>query len=259
MSKPRFFYGAKPSPFDPRDFKYCRLSTPAARPKAASVERAGEPVLDQGQEGSCVFNAMAGAIEHLVPGFIASRSFTYYTYRSSIHDLKDDTGADPRAALEVVRKHGAPPESDWAYDGLDPSVSKTFRRRPTPKIKTEAKKLVLEEYQALGQVSGILNDICDCIANTKLPVMIGIAVYDSFESNAVAANGHVPMPKASESLLGYHEILAEAYDDGSKLLKCRNSWSTSWGDGGFFYLPYAYASNIKLLTDANVVTKAHLQ
>lgn len=251
-------YGGKPSPFDPRDFKYARLATPAHLPSSASVQRPGEPVLDQGQEGSCVFNAMAGAVEHLIPGFLASRSFTYYEYRASIHQTKQDTGADPRAALEVLRKLGAPAEKDWSYDGLDPSTSKMFRKRPTTKVKTEAKKLTGVVYQALGQVSGILNDIRDCIAVTQLPVMIGIAVYDSFESQEVAKSGHVPMPKASESLLGYHEILAEAYDDRSKLLKCRNSWNTDWGDGGYFYLPYTYASNIKLLTDANVLTAAQL-
>lgn len=252
-------YGAKPSPFDPRDFKYSRLATPAARPSSASVQKPDEPVLDQGQEGSCVLNAAAGAIEHLVTGFIASRSFTYYETRKAQGDIKDDSGSDPRTALEAIRKLGAPPEKDWPYDGLDPSVSKTFKKRPSAKILTEAKKLTGLTYQALGQTAGMLNDICDCIANAKLPVMIGIAVYDSFESNAVAANGHVPLPKHTEQLLGYHEILAEGYDDKAKLLKCRNSWNIDWGDGGYFYLPYAYASNIKLLTDANAVTAVHLQ
>jgi C1A family cysteine protease len=251
-------YGAKPSPFDPRDFKYARLETPAKRPRKATVRRTGEPVFDQGQEGSCVFNAAAGAIEHLIPTFIASRSFTYYEYRSSIHDLKDDNGADPRAALEVIRKLGAPAEKDWAYDGQDPSVSKTFRKRPTATIKAEAKKLVGLEYQALGQTAGILNDICDCIAHTKLPVMIGIAVYSSFESDEVARTGKIPVPGVNEQLLGYHEILAESYDDDAKVLEIRNSWNTDWARGGYALMPYAYASNIKLLTDANVVTKATL-
>ena len=39
-------------------------------------------------------------------------------------------------------------------------------------------------------------------------MVIGIMVYESFESDAVAKNGIVPMPNlATEQLLGGHDIL----------------------------------------------------
>lgn len=251
-------YGAKPSPFDPRDFRYSRLSTPQARPSKGSAAKPGEPVFNQGDEGSCVINAMAGAIEHLIPGFVLSRSYSYYKTRVAQHDVHQDDGCDPRTALETLRKHGSPPEKDWAYDGLEPDKSKFFAKVPPHNVNLEAKKLVLEEYQALGQTAGMLNDILDCIGNKGLPVMIGIAVYSSFEGDTVAQTGKVPLPGRNEQMLGYHETLAEEYDDASRLIKVRNSWDRDWGDGGYFYLPYDYASNIKLLTDANVVIGAKL-
>lgn len=251
-------YGAKPSPFDHRDFKYARVTAPAKRPPSASVRKSGEPIFNQLNEGSCVINAGVAAIEHLVPGFIGSRSYGYYKTRVLQHDVHEDDGCDPRTALKAFQKNGLPPESAWAYDGLAPAESPMFAKPPPHKINLMAKRLVIGSYQALGQTAGMLNDICDCIANAKLPVMIGIAVFESFESATVARNGKVPLPQTNEALLGYHELLAEAYDDDSKLLMIRNSWDSDWGDHGYAYLPYAYASNAKLLTDANVITSAKL-
>lgn len=252
-------YGAKPSPFKATDYKYARVTAPHRRPSHANVGRPGDPVYNQMEEGSCVINAMSGAVEHLIPGFNLSRSFAYYKTRVKQHDVHSDDGCDPRTALDAVRHAGAPHESEWPYDGLPPEESKYFAKPPPTKINKIARKLMIDEYQALGQTAGILNDMLDCIGNTKLPVMIGIAVYESFESEAVARSGKVPLPGVNEQLLGYHEMLAEAYDDDSHMIRVRNSWDRDWGDGGYCYLPYEYASNIKLLTDANVIMKAHLE
>ena len=76
-------------------------------------------------------------------------------------------------------------------------------------------------------------------------VAIGIQVYDSFESNQVAQNGVVPLPRRGEQFLGGHAVLAVGYKDdamikGRGVVICRNSWGESWGDKGYFYLPYSY-------------------
>ncbi len=76
--------------------------------------------------------------------------------------------------------------------------------------------------------------------------MFGFSVYESFESQAVAKSGKVPMPKAKEKQIGGHAVLAVGYDDASKRFIVRNSWGTGWGLAGYFTIPYAY------LTDANL-------
>jgi hypothetical protein len=252
-------YGAKPSPFKSTDYKYARVAAPHQRPSNASVRKPGEPMLNQLYEGSCVINTIVAAIEHLIPGFLGSRSFGYYKTRVKQHDVHSDDGCDPRIALDAIRHSGLPPETRWPYDGLEPDKSKYFAKPPPTRINREARKLVLDEYQALGQTAGMLNDICDCIAFTKLPVMIGVAVYESFESDAAARTGKIPLPRPGEQLIGYHEILAEDYRDDTKEIRARNWWDTDFGDGGYIYFPYDYASNPKLLTDSNVVMRAHLQ
>lgn len=42
---------------------------------------------------------------------------------------------------------------------------------------------------------------------------MGIAVYESFESQEVARTGEVPMPKPDEKMLGGHAILCCGYND----------------------------------------------
>ena len=41
-------------------------------------------------------------------------------------------------------------------------------------------------------------------------------------------------------MLGGHAVVAVGYDDFKACLIVRNSWGPSWGDKGYFYLPYDY-------------------
>ena len=59
--------------------------------------------------------------------------------------------------------------------------------------------------------------------------------------------GKVPMPPPSEKSLGGHAICVVGYDEKTKLVKFKNSWSAAWGDNGYGYLPYAYID--KYMTD----------
>ena len=58
-------------------------------------------------------------------------------------------------------------------------------------------------YQRVVQT---LDQMRGCLAG-GFPVILGISVYESFESPQVAKSGVVPMPATSEKLLGGHAIL----------------------------------------------------
>jgi C1A family cysteine protease len=75
------------------------------------------------------------------------------------------------------------------------------------------------------------------------PVLLGITVYQGFER--AGADGIVPPSSPGESPLGGHAILCVGYKDdpsvaGGGRLKLLNSWSASYGDHGFCYVPYSY-------------------
>lgn len=54
------------------------------------------------------------------------------------------------------------------------------------------------------------------------------------------------MRMRGDTVLGGHAIVCVGYDDGMRIGDCsgafliRNSWGSSWGDGGYGYLPYDY-------------------
>ena len=79
--------------------------------------------------------------------------------------------------------------------------------------------------------------------------MFGFTVYESFESQEVAKTGVVPMPAASEKVLGGHAVLAVGYDDPTQRFIVMNSWGTSWGMRGFFTMPYSYLTDSDLSSD----------
>jgi len=84
------------------------------------------------------------------------------------------------------------------------------------------------------------------------PIVFGINVYDSFESDDVSKTGIVPLPdKDKEKCLGGHAILIVGFKeiDNKNYFIVRNSWGTEWGDNGYCYMPFEYVLNEKLAED----------
>jgi C1A family cysteine protease len=236
-------FGWVPDKPDPRDYPY----HPKAihRPPSVDLRPKLPPCWDQGQLGSCTAFALTGALAFLHDGFEGSQLFLYYKERVLEHSTKEDAGAEIRDGIKVMAKCGVPPEEAWPYD-----VSKFAKRPPSAAYKA-AKQDLISEYRRLTS----LTDYLDCLASGS-PFVIGITVYESFESDAVANTGNVPMPKPSEEPLGGHAVCVVGYrTDGHFIV--RNSWGQRWGiDGtGYFTLPPDYLANADLAGDAWTISK----
>lgn len=236
-------FGYIPDPIDLRDHPFVRAAR-VARPDHVDLRKSGGIVFDQGQLGSCVLNAVVGSIADHQPGFIGSRLWAYYKTRVRMGTTHEDSGATARAALTTVHKLGLAPEPDWPYDPGKFTIS------PPHKANTDAKHEVIDGYERIG---GGLDAMLDALAMGK-DFVIGLALFDSFESDAVAANGQVPMPQHGEGGPYYHEVRGVGYAMKSRQLICRNSWSDQWGDHGDFYLPFDYAADPKLTLDVWSIT-----
>lgn len=53
----------------------------------------------------------------------------------------------------------------------------------------------------------------------------------------------MPLPKPNEDVLGGHTVMAVGYDDVKQVFIIQNSWGASWGDHGYFYMPYSFISS----------------
>ena len=237
-------YGWMPDVPDHRDLVYAaaRITT---LPPSVDLRPGCPPVYDQGQLGSCTANAIAAAIQFEQirqkepKPFAPSRLFIYYNERVMEHTVGQDAGAQIRDGMKSVNHIGACPETDWPY------VITTFARKPPTRAFKDARLGKALSYQRVVQT---LDQIKGCLAS-GLPIVLGISVYESFESQQVATSGMVPMPPISEKLLGGHAIRAVGYNDAEQRFVMRNSWGTSWGMQGYFTIRYAYLTDSNLCDD----------
>ena len=81
------------------------------------------------------------------------------------------------------------------------------------------------------------------------PFVFGFTVYESFESQQVATTGIVPMPQPHEATVGGHAVVGVGFQTDQQWFIVRNSWGTSFGDGGYMYMPFSYLTNSSLAAD----------
>lgn len=214
-------------------------------PKKVDLRPNCPPVYDQGQTGSCTANAIAAALEFdqqrqkMEPLWVPSRLFIYWNERATDGDADVDHGSSIRTGMKVVSSLGYCEESEWPFDPAN------VLTKPPDEAFALAKNHQAVKYQCVVQS---LTFIKQALAS-GFPVVFGFTVYSSFESDAVARTGIVPMPKPDESVLGGHAVAAVGYDDGQQAFIVRNSWGAEWGDQGYCYMPYLYVCSPDLAAD----------
>jgi C1A family cysteine protease len=240
-------YNWKPDLPDHRDFVYQLASI--TLPSKVDLRPLCSPVEDQGNLGSCTGNALVGAMEVLEniekASFVdLSRLFVYYNERAMEGTIRQDAGAVIRDGVKTLVKSGVCTEKLWPYN-----IAK-FKNKPTKPCFTDGLTRTVSMYSRLNTTT----DMRNCLA-AGFPFVFGFSVYDSFESDAVAKTGVVPMPGKSEQLLGGHAVLAVGYDDTTQHFIVRNSWGAGWGDKGYFTIPYAYLAGRNLSDDFWTIRK----
>jgi len=229
-------YNLRPSLPDHRDF--IGYPSPVAPPAFAQLP-IQPPIRDQGQEGACTGFSSTGGYEALVmphgDNSLYSPAFTYYQARLNERSPGEDAGASLSDVMDVALKLGFALESEMPY------VVGGYASMPSARAESDALAHRITSYAR-----------CPTLADMKAailagqPVILGIVVYESFET--IGADGIVPIPGPTEQALGGHAILLWAYGEcagapGPDYATANNSWSTRFGDNGKVYFPYAYLSN----------------
>lgn len=251
---------------DERDLKFVPRLTKGEIKPYVDLRNICPIVVDQGSASSCVGNAVAAIlhIEQLQQGkvyytpprnkpyhdytFAPSRLFIYYGARVLEGNQQQDDGCEIRDAIKWVAQNGVCTSSTWPYHIY------SVNAEPPDKAYSEARvRGAVISYHRINNYC--LNDMLICLSQDE-PFVIGITVYDSFQSNKVAVTGKVPMPKKNkEGVIGGHAIAVVGYDLKRSFFLCRNSWGPDWGEGGYFWLPFAYLTHPDLAADAWVVTE----
>ncbi len=240
MNEPQRNFGCIRDKPDSRDHKYVPKPEHLAKPPAkVDLRPQCPPVYSQAPLNSCTANAIAAAIQFermrlkLTPDFTPSRLFIYYNERKLAGTTGKDAGAPLRDGIKSVASLGDCPEPRWPYD-----PKKVSDAPPEPCYK-EAVRYKDLSYQAVQQD---LAHLKACLAAGR-PFVLAIHVYSSCETPAAKKAETFPTPKAGETLIGTHAVMAVGYDDAARHFIIRNSWGPGWGLQGYFYLPYDYMAD----------------
>jgi C1A family cysteine protease len=246
-------YPLKKEKIDLRDYHYMSTvyKSPTDLPKSVDLRNQLSPIVDQGQLGSCTANAIvSGLREYLLlqarnPFIPLSRLFLYWHEREMEGHVDEDSGAFIRDGMKVLQKVGVCPDIDYPYD------TSHFRDLPTAKAEEDAKAFTISEYHRIANFYALKAALAE-----GQPVVIGLQIYESFESEEVSLTGKIPLPKKTkERLLGGHALLAVGYIDQNSTspdqgyVIVRNSWGEQWGDKGYCYIPYKMMKDTTILLD----------
>lgn len=164
------------------------------------------PILNQGQVGSCTGNAGVGAL--------ATDPVFKTLPKPLVYSLDEPGAIKLYSDAEVIDGNGPYPPNDYGSCGL--SIAKALK--------------------AAGVISGYqhtftLNDALKAL--TVTPIIVGINWYNAMftpdKDGRVHPTGYIA---------GGHEIVAREIDAINKRVWFDNSWGTSWGINGRFYLTF---------------------
>ena len=247
-STPKYHW--KREPVDARDHIYDPAAlgaVPTTLPSSVDLRNYCSPIEDQGGLGSCTSHAIAACIEYLDrkagKNLDVSRLFIYYEERVIEGSVNYDAGAYIRDGIKVVNKKGAPLESLWPY------IETRYRSRPSSAAYTDALRRKAGAYQKCSNFTAVKQALAQ-----GYPVAIGFDVYESFEGTANTNTGMMPYPQLGEQLLGGHAVALVGYNDSTGRFIAKNSWGASWGDRGYFYMPYQVIQNTSMSDDFWIIT-----
>jgi len=218
-------------------------------------------ILNQGSLGSCGPNALAVAVSVASKSKINDlcRLYTYFNTEAleGANPLQD-YGVITQVLVQSLQKYKCCPEKYFPY------VSTNYLKPPPLTCYQNTYAISNVVYTYISQNSSMFVNIQNAILNTihQIPgqitgIIVGIQVYNSFLTSAVASNGIVPMPNTkTEPLAGGHCVALIGYVTigNSYYVVFQNSWGASWGNNGCGYLPIAYLQNPALSEKPTVIS-----
>lgn len=220
---------------DPRDKV---LQAAPNLPSTADVRTHCPPIFDQGQLGSCTANAGCAAASFVLrKQGAADPTFSRLDLYAATRELEgtplnEDSGAQVRSVFKAMRAYGVCTEKTWPY------VPSKFSHAPPRRAVIEALSHRALSYHSCRTLYAIKTSLAQ-----GWPAIGGFTCFSSMFTAAVEATGQIPLPGSNDGVEGGHCVMFVGYDDMQQHFVFQNSWGSSWGAGGFGFLPYNYVTD----------------
>jgi len=223
---------ARPDAMDFRDVMFVPtlIEVPTTRP-LADYKKVKVPILDQGREGACTGFGLATVANYLLrvrrvvpdPVQVSARMLYENARRYDEWPGVNYDGSSARGAMKGWHKHGVCSERDWPYllGPKDPKGLTDFRT-------SEALKRPLGAYSRVNHK--------DLIAMHAAITEVGILYATATVHTGWDKVGKDGVIEQSAAITGGHAFAIVAYDENGFWIQ--NSWSSSWGAGGFGRISY---------------------
>jgi hypothetical protein len=194
-----------------------------------------DSVDDQKPVGSCVAHAGQTLLEIVYTRASAtridlSRMFIYYYIQKYAQTLGTVDGGRPAHLGKILKEHGVCNEATWPYDMA------LLGQEPSAEARAEARAFIPEDATEFKQLD--MRGVRQAL-NRGQPVVFGMLMHESL-AKLKGDNWREHDWDTDEATIGMHAVCCIGYDDTSERFLCENSWGSSWADGGFFGIPYAY-------------------
>ena len=201
---------------------------------------------DQGRQGSCVGWATAYALksyhEKVEMGWslnTAAHLFSPAFVYNQINGGRDQ-GSYIHEALDLAVSKGIATLETMPYSDTD------YLTQPSATALAEGATFKADSWYRVNDTS----QIKAALVNRK-PVVAGIQVYPQLME---LSGSNSVYNTATGQNQGGHAVTIVGYDDEryGGAFKVINSWSSNWGDGGYFWMPYSFAAQ-DILSQAYVL------
>ncbi len=194
---------------DTNDLMLSSYIIPRKLPKAVSWFDPSIPILNQGNEPSCVgyssVNLKREQEKIEMDKILNFSGQDLYARCKKVDGIPNLRGTYIRVAMKILQKEGVKDSDGNVY-----------------KIGAYTKVSNLQEMKYAILANGY--------------AVIGINVLNSFYN---PINGIIDL-KENDSSNGGHAIIIGAFDDTVERVVCKNTWGEDWGIGGYAYISYKY-------------------
>lgn len=221
-----------------------RLDTAVAPPESPRLDPETYPgIRDQGQQGCCVgFGTRNALMQRLLARdynfwlrYDLSPAAAYYNARLLENSVREDSGAYIRDVVEGAAKWGVARESDCPYNDRRLVTSLSERAQISAKWHQALHYYRCDEVGASAEKT--VNNVLLALG-AGLPVIFGFTCFSNLGD--ADGDGYIRLPGPGDTEDGGHCMCIYGADTKQRVFTGPNSWSTGWGNRGYFTLPFDY-------------------